>query len=74
MEYCKLPDHRTDTPNVWVPSPSVRRYLYRVFLALGPILSAHGVLTGEDFTLYAGLAGVVLDVPLALALANVPKE
>lgn len=68
-----MPDHRNDTPNAWVPSPQVRRYLYRVFLALGPVLSAHGILSGEDFTLYAGLAGVVLDVPLALALVNTPK-
>lgn len=68
-----MADHRSTTPNVWVPSPGVRRYLYRVFLALGPVLSAHGIITGEDFTLYAGLAGVVLDVPLALALANTPK-
>lgn len=68
-----MADHRSTTPNVYVPSPQLRRYLYRVFLALGPVLTAHGVVTGADFTLYAGLAGVVLDVPLALALANTPK-
>lgn len=68
-----MADHRSTTPNVYVPSPRVRRYLYRIFLALGPILVTHGVATDADFTLYAGMAGTVLDVPLALALANTPK-
>lgn len=68
-----MADHRSNTPNVWVPSPAIRRYLYRLFLALGPVLVAHGVIAGHDWALWSGLAGTVLDVPLALALANTPK-
>jgi hypothetical protein len=69
-----MAEHRSaDTPNVWIPSPAVRKYLYRLFMALGPVLAAHGVLTGADWALWSGLAATVLDVPLALAQANVPR-
>lgn len=51
-----------------MPSPRVRRYLYRVGLASVPLLVAYGVVTQEYAVLWAAALGALL----AVADANVP--
>lgn len=53
---------------VKMPSPRVRRYLYRIGLAAVPLLVAYGVVTQE----YAALWSVAFGAVLAIADANVP--
>lgn len=68
------PRHATATPNALVRSPEARAYVYKVVLAAGPLLTAYGLVSAQDFALWAGLAQTVLATPaLALALSNVPK-
>lgn len=69
-----MPTHRsTTTPNVLVPSPEVRRYVYRLALAVAPVLVAYGVLAESQLALWLGVLEAVLSLPTVLALANVPK-
>lgn len=51
-----------------MPSPRVRRYLYRVGMAAVPLLVAYGVVAQE----YAALWSVAFGAVLAVADANVP--
>ena len=67
-----MPRHRTTTPNVGIPSPAVRRYVYGVFLALGPVLLFYGVASSQEFVMWAGVCATVLGLPNGLALANTP--
>jgi hypothetical protein len=69
-----LADHEATTPNKWIPSPAVRRYLYQVLAAFGPIAVVSGWVTQDQFILWLGFAGTVLATPVgALAAANTPK-
>ena len=55
------------------PIPThVRAWLYRVSLAVFPILVAHGVITATDASLYGALVVAALDV--GLAAAHTPNE
>lgn len=64
----------TATPNVWVPSPEVRLWLYRVLAAAGPLLVFYGFATAEEVALWLGVGGTVLGtVPLTVAAKNVPR-
>jgi len=65
--------HESAAPVQWLRAPSAktRRYLYRVSMALGPLLILYGVLGTEEWAVWGGLVATVLDVPLGLADANV---
>lgn len=70
-----MADHVAVTPNRWIPSPAVRRYIYRVLVAVGPVALAYGLLTDAEIIVWLGLAETILASPVgALALANVPRE
>lgn len=45
----------------------LRAWLYRVSLAVIPLLVAHGVITETDATLYLAVVLAVLDIGLATA-------
>lgn len=45
---------------------ATRAYLYRIVLALIPILTAYGVLESADAALYVALAAAVLSTGLAV--------
>lgn len=69
-----MADHAAETPNKFIPSPAVRRYIYQVLAAFGPIAVVSGWLTQEQFLLWLGFAGTVLATPVSLlASANTPK-
>lgn len=63
----------TGAPLSWLRAPSAktRRYLYRISMALGPLLILYGVLGTEEWALWSGVVATVLDVPLGMADANV---
>lgn len=67
-----MPRHKSTTPNVGIQSPAVRRYVYGVFLALGPIVLFYGLLSAQEFVMWAGLIGTALGLPNGLALVNTP--
>ena len=70
-----MAEHVAVTPNRWIPSPQVRRYIYRVLVALGPIALLYGLVTDAQLIVWLGLAETVLASPVgALALANTPRE
>lgn len=50
-----------------MPSESVRAYIYRVLLAVIPILTVYGVVDGNDAAVWIGLAGAILGQGLATA-------
>lgn len=51
-------------------SPTGRRWLYGVLMALVPILTFYGALTEQEATLWAGMVATVLG--LGTAMAHVP--
>jgi hypothetical protein len=63
-------EHETPGRVVW--SPAVRRYVYGVFLSAGPVVLFYGLLSAQEFAIWAGLAASVLGLPNGLALANTP--
>jgi len=67
-----MAEHAAETPNRWVPSPKVRRYLYRVVLALGALALFYGYVSGESLPLFLALAAAMLDI--TLADANTPTK
>lgn len=54
--------------------PRVRRYLYRVLMALAAVLVARGVLSATDVSLLETLAEAILGVGAGIAHANVNEE
>ena len=48
---------------------STRRYIYGICLALGPIAVGYGLITGEQWTLYAALITSI--VAPGLAVGNI---
>ena len=45
-----------------MPSEKVRAYIYRVLLAVSPVVAFYGYLTQEEITLWLGVASTVLNV------------
>lgn len=45
-----------------MPSEKVRAYIYRVLLAVSPIIAFYGVLTQEELALWLGVASTVLNI------------
>jgi hypothetical protein len=50
-----------------MPSEATRAYIYRVLLAIIPILTVYGIVDGNDAAVWIGLAGAVLGQGLATA-------
>jgi hypothetical protein len=49
-----------------MPSEKVRAYIYRVLLAVSPVVAFYGYLTQEEIALWLGVASTVLNVLPAL--------
>ena len=65
----------TRTPNRWIPSPAVRRWVFRSIAAAGPLVLFYGLATAEEIALWLGLGATILGTPGAtLASVNVPKD
>lgn len=47
-------------------SESTRAYIYRVSLAVLPLLTAYGIVQESDVPLYIGLVAAILNVGLAV--------
>jgi len=45
-----------------MPSEKVRAYIYRVLLAVSPVVAFYGYLTQEELALWLGVASTVLNV------------
>ena len=56
----------------FITDPAVRRWVYGIALALGPVLMAYGILDEQTWPLIAALVGAVL-VP-GLAVANTGRD
>lgn len=54
-----------------MPSARVRRYLYGVAIAAGPLLIGYGLMTAEQWPLWAALLTAVAGP--GLAIANTPR-
>lgn len=64
----------TETPNRWIPRPEIRKYLYAVLAALGPLAVFYGWASSEEVALWLGIGGTILGTPAgAVAAANVPQ-
>lgn len=45
-----------------MPSEKVRAYIYRVLLAVSPLVAFYGFLTQEEITLWLGVASTALNI------------
>ncbi|WP_285103895.1 hypothetical protein [Promicromonospora sp. MEB111] len=54
------------------PTAGERRYLYGIALAAGPLLIGYGLMTAEQWPLWAALVTAVAGP--GLAIANVPAD
>lgn len=55
-----------------IPSQQLRKYIYDVAIAAGPVIVFYGLLTAEEVALWLGLGATILGTPAAtLARANV---
>jgi hypothetical protein len=45
-----------------MPSEKVRAYIYRVLLAVSPVIAFYGYLSNEELALWLGVASTVLNV------------
>lgn len=45
-----------------MPNEKVRAYIYRVLLAVSPLVAFYGFLTQEEITLWLGVASTALNV------------
>lgn len=65
----------TETPNRWIPRPEIRKYVYAVLAAIGPIVVFYGLATAEEVALWLGVGATILGTPTgALAAANTPRR
>lgn len=54
-----------------VTSKEVRKYIYAILVALGPVAAFYGLATQEEVALWLGVGGTILALPAGtLALAN----
>lgn len=64
----------TETPNRWIPRPEIRKYVYGVLAAIGPLVILYGGASADEVALWLGLGATILGTPAgALAAANVPR-
>lgn len=45
-----------------MPNEKTRAYIYRVLLAVSPLVAFYGFLTQEEITLWLGVASTVLNI------------
>lgn len=45
-----------------MPSEKIRAYIYRVLLAVSPVVAFYGYLTQEEIVLWLGVAGTALNI------------
>lgn len=45
-----------------MPSEKVRAYIYRVLLAVSPLVAFYGFMTQEELTLWLGVASTALNI------------
>lgn len=45
-----------------MPSEKTRAYIYRILLAVSPVIAFYGFLTQEELTLWLGVASTVLNI------------
>lgn len=45
-----------------MPSEKVRAYIYRVLLAVSPLVAFYGFMTHEELALWLGVASTVLNI------------
>lgn len=65
----------TRTPNRWIPSPAVRRWLFRSIAAAGPLVVFYGLATADEVALWIGLGATIFGTPPStLASVNVPRD
>ena len=70
-----MADHVAVTPNRWIPTPEIRKYIYRVLVAVGPVALLYGLVTDAELIVWLGLAETILATPVGLlAAANVPTQ
>lgn len=51
-----------------------RAYIYRVFLALSPLIVLHGFVGADEINYWESAVGAVLAVPSGLATAFTPRK
>lgn len=64
----------TQTPNRWIPDPTVRRWLYGILVALAAVGVGYGIITTEQGGLWLSLAAAALGVGPLVAARNVPRD
>jgi len=63
-----------ETPNKWIPSPEVRKWIFGILAAAGPLVVFYGLATQEEVALWLGLGATIIGTPGAsLAARNVPQ-
>lgn len=56
-------------------TPHVRKYIYAILIAIGPIVTFYGLASHEEVALWLGVGATVLAVPgNSLALKNINRE
>lgn len=69
------PDHRSNTPNVGITSPTVRRYIYLAIAAIAAALVVTGVITQDQVDQWVQVTlGFVAVIGNILAAANTPTK
>lgn len=70
------PEHlATDTPNLLIANPAVRKAIYGLAAAVGALLVVVGVSTPDQVQAWLVVVGNVLTViATVLALVNTPKQ
>ena len=64
----------TETPNKWIPSPQVRKWLYGIVAAAGALGVIYGLVTPDQTDAWLNLAANILAIGgSGLALANTPR-
>lgn len=60
--------------NKFIPNPQVRAWIYGVLVAASAVAIGYGLITAEQGNLWLSLAGALLGLSNALALANTPEK
>jgi hypothetical protein len=63
------------TPNKWIPTPAVRKYIYGVIAALGAVGLLYGIVTQDQLNVWLQVVSNLLLIGgPALALVNTPGK
>jgi len=55
-------------------TPKVRKRIYRIAQAVGPVVLAYGIASENEVAVWTGLFNAIIGVPFELAARNVPEE